>query len=411
MTETNPSVIPPVPEPVDPTISAPSESLEIQDFADPRPAEDPALVPPLVVPSVVVPPPNVPTAVEQLDYDPPARWYWGIAEATMWWFGTLIVHVIGGALVTIALLVAHYTATNPPPFNITDPRKMSILTAGEMTLFVLAAILAVSLRYWGRALRELNFSRPDPRHFLIVLAMTIPLSGCVSLLSVPIRMGWDALGEMWPVLQVLDGLNMMEAVEQMAESTSLSALIFTIAILPAIGEELIFRGAIGRVLIANLGIWGGVLLTSFMFGWMHIHPVHALSVIPLGIAIHLVYLWTRSFWMPILLHFTNNCWAAVAVHFNWTDSIGETPEPTIREVLQLVCAGIAVGALATCLWQSRVRFFRSNGEEFESARFPARVPAIAGIQRQAAPIQLMTLCIAILSAALFHLFIVWSLVT
>jgi len=139
--------------------------------------------------------------------------------------------------------------------------------------------------------------------------------------------------------------------------------------------------------------------------------VHALSVIPLGIAIHLIYLWTRSFWMPMLLHFTNNCWAAVAVHFNWTDSIGETPEPTIKDVLQLVCAGIAVGALATCLWQSRVRFFQANGEEFESARFPTRVPAIAGIQRQAAPIQLVTLCIAILSTALFHLFIVWSLVS
>ena len=329
----------------------------------------------------------------------------------MWWFGTLIVHIIGGALVTIALIVAHFMATNPPPFNITQARTMSILTAGEMTFFVLAAILAVSLRYWGRALRELNFSQPDVRHFLIVLAMTIPLSACVSLLSVPIRMGWEALGEMWTVFQVMDGLNMMEAVEKMAESTSLSALIFVIAILPAIGEELIFRGAIGRVLIANMGIWGGVLLTSFMFGWMHIHPVHALSVIPLGIAIHLVYLWTRSFWMPILLHFTNNCWAAVAVHFNWTDSIGETPEPTIREVLQLVCAGIAVGALATCLWQSRVRFFQANGEEFESDRFPTRVPAIAGIQRQAAPIQLVTLFIAVLSTALFHLFIVWSLVS
>ena len=401
MTETNPSVIPPVPDPVNPTISAASEALEIRDFADPRPPEDPPLDPPQVIPS----------QVEHLDSDPPARWYWGLTEATMWWFGTLIVHVIGGALVLILLLVAHFLETDPSPFSITDDRSMSILTAGEMTFFVLAAILAISLRYWGRALRELNFSLPDVRHVLIVMALTIPLSACVSLLSVPIRMGWEALGEMYPVFQVMDGLNMMESVKQMAESTSLSALIFVIAILPAIGEELIFRGAIGRVLIANLGIWGGVLLTSFMFGWMHIHPVHALSVIPLGIAIHLIYLWTRSFWMPMLLHFTNNCWAAVAVHFNWNDLIGETPEPNIKDVFQLVCMGIAVGALATCLWQSRVRFVQANGEEFESARFPVRVPAIAGIQRQAEPIQLVTLFIAVLSTALFHLFIVWSLVS
>lgn len=393
MTETDPHSVPPVPEPIMPASSASSDAHEIQEVVPPPGrAEIPA---------------DQPVLQSNCD-DPPARWYMGIIEATLWWCGTLTVHVIGGVIMAILLIVANYQAQKPRPFDITDATSMTFLTAGEMTLFVLAAIVAVSIRYWGRTLRELNFSQPDVRHVLIVLGLTLPLSTCVSLLGVPVRMAWEAIGEAWPALKTIDGMNMMSAVEDMAESTSLPTLVFMIAVLPAIGEELIFRGAIGRILIANLGIWGGVLLTSIMFGWMHIHPVHAMSVIPLGIAIHLVYLWTRSFWMPILLHFANNGWASVVVHFNWADSIGETPEPGLYDILQLICGGIAVGALLTCLWQSRIRFFTPSGEEYVSARFPVRLPPITGIEAKGASIQPVVWSIAVVSTLLFNLCVFWS---
>ena len=244
--------------------------------------------------------------------DGPVCWYCGIAEAIGWFMGTLFVHLrwrrfdvdrnhdLDGGI-----------STGKAPGNMQDPRLMFTVTAGEMLIFVLASMLAISIRYWGRTFDELNFSLPDsrarrdrrPRN----IAAIIPGFGLEYSDSVGVAV---CLIETFPVLKILDGLNSMELVKDMARTTSLPVMILVVAVLPAIGEELVFRGAIGRVLIANLGIWGGVLLTSFLFGWIHIHPLHAFAVMPVGLAIHLIYLSTPRFWLPMLLHFMNNSWAA-----------------------------------------------------------------------------------------------------
>ncbi|WP_397568216.1 lysostaphin resistance A-like protein [Schlesneria sp. T3-172] len=335
--------------------------------------------------------------------DPPRSWFWGLFEAAVWWFGTLWVHVIGGIAVAILVITYKVQMQVPKPFDVTDPASMAYLTGGEMLLFVLAAILAVALRYWGSALRELNFSKPDLRHIVIVLAMTLPLSMAVSVFSLPIQMAWQALGDVFPVLKFIDGLNVMEAVQDMSDNTSLSTMIFVIAVLPAIGEELVFRGAIGRILISDLGLWGGVLVTSFLFGWMHIHPVHAMAVIPLGIVIHVVYLWTRSFWMPMLLHFANNTWASVAATLNTPDPMGQMQQLGLFDLLEMVTGGVVIGALATCLWQSRVQFYLPDGQIYESSRFPVRVPAIPGIQSLAGTISPVVSIISVLSVVVYYL--------
>jgi len=39
-----------------------------------------------------------------------------------------------------------------------------------------------------------------------------------------------------------------------------------------------------------------MLITSVLFGIMHVNPAQAIGVMPLGLAMHFVYLTTRSFW-------------------------------------------------------------------------------------------------------------------
>ncbi|MSR31067.1 MAG: CPBP family intramembrane metalloprotease [Gemmataceae bacterium] len=79
-----------------------------------------------------------------------------------------------------------------------------------------------------------------------------------------------------------------------------------IGIGPALGEELWCRGFLGRGLVANHGVIGGVFLTSLLFGIMHVEPRQVVYATAMGMVLHGVYLCTRSLWMPILLHFLNN---------------------------------------------------------------------------------------------------------
>src|SRR5262249_52506622 len=94
------------------------------------------------------------------------------------------------------------------------------------------------------------------------------------------------------------------------------ALLFA-AVLPAVGEELLCRGLIGRGLVARYGPVVGVLLTSLLFGLLHIDPVRMAAATILGIALHAVYLATRSLLASMLLHASINavCISAFKV---WT---------------------------------------------------------------------------------------------
>lgn len=80
-----------------------------------------------------------------------------------------------------------------------------------------------------------------------------------------------------------------------------------IAILPAIGEELLFRGVIQRYLIEwlkNKHI--GVLITSVLFSALHLQFFGFFPRLLLGIFFGYLLVWTRNLWVPVIAHFINN---------------------------------------------------------------------------------------------------------
>ena len=342
-----------------------------------------------------------------LPEDPPRTKVFAVAEALGWWVGALLVHLVAGAGMAVILILINLMSGKANPADIMNPASMMSVTAGEMMLFVIASILAVSVRYWGRTFSELNFRRPDRRHLWMVIGGTLPLSLCVTACSVPVQIGWNYLGDIIPTLKLFDNMNTMEVVKDMATTSSLWSMIFVIALLPAIGEELIFRGAVGRILIANLGLTGGVLLTSFLFGWLHIHPVHALSVMPLGLAIHLVYLWSRSIWLPMLLHFLNNTWASVSAQGSGIDPTRHGDSVQIIDGLLMGVSVVAVIALGIAFRHSRVRLFDAENREWDDSRFPLRV--VPGMHRQSLPIQSTYWRTAVISMVLCHLIVLFEL--
>ena len=50
--------------------------------------------------------------------------------------------------------------------------------------------------------------------------------------------------------------------------------------------------------MGRYGVLVGILLTSLLFGVMHVHPVKIAGAFVFGCFAHLVYLATRSLWVP-----------------------------------------------------------------------------------------------------------------
>jgi membrane protease YdiL (CAAX protease family) len=87
----------------------------------------------------------------------------------------------------------------------------------------------------------------------------------------------------------------------------LTVNIFIMAILPALGEELLFRG-IFQPLFAGLtrNIHWGIIITALLFSFFHFEFYGFLPRFLLGILFGYLFIWTSSIWIPVLAHFVNN---------------------------------------------------------------------------------------------------------
>lgn len=121
--------------------------------------------------------------------------------------------------------------------------------------------------------------------------------------------------------------------------------VAVIGLLPGIAEEFWFRGFFGRGLVGRYGVVAGVLLSSVLFGAMHIEPRQAAYAMFLGICLHLAYLASRSLVVPMLLHMLNNSISVLVPHVVALQFLNK-PTATIP----WYCYPAAVLSLAAVAW-------------------------------------------------------------
>ncbi len=103
-----------------------------------------------------------------------------------------------------------------------------------------------------------------------------------------------------------------------------------ITFLPAIGEELIFRGILQRIFIRIFRSgYSGVIITAFLFSAVHFQFLGFLPRFVLGLVCGLLFLWSGKLWLPVIVHFTNN---AVALIFLYLKDSETSANPDINSV-------------------------------------------------------------------------------
>ena len=105
------------------------------------------------------------------------------------------------------------------------------------------------------------------------------------------------------------------AMTHMRSIWDLLIAILAIAVVPAIVEELYFRGTLQKI-IAD---WSGkpfvaIVITAILFSTFHFSYFGFLSRMSLGIVLGLIYYYTKTIWLPILMHFVNNAICVAALY-------------------------------------------------------------------------------------------------
>ncbi|MCX6258193.1 MAG: CPBP family intramembrane metalloprotease [Bacteroidia bacterium] len=89
--------------------------------------------------------------------------------------------------------------------------------------------------------------------------------------------------------------------------------LLMIAVIPAVGEEFLFRGILQRLFsewTRNKHI--GILIAAVLFSAFHLQFYGFLPRMMLGLLFGYLFIWSESIWLPVAAHFFNNSFAVLS---------------------------------------------------------------------------------------------------
>ena len=108
---------------------------------------------------------------------------------------------------------------------------------------------------------------------------------------------------------------------------SLTSNLIIIAFLPALGEELFFRGIMQKLFSQMIkNNHAAIIITSIIFSAIHMQFFGFLPRMALGIFLGYLLLWSKSLWLPILAHFLNNALIIIFTFLQQQNKINFNPD-------------------------------------------------------------------------------------
>jgi len=122
--------------------------------------------------------------------------------------------------------------------------------------------------------------------------------------------------------------------------------LFHIGLVPAICEEVLFRGYVMRAFEKSWGIWTAIIVSGLLFGLYHMQLANLLPLATLGILLALVTWLSNSILPAIFAHFVNNGGAVVLATFFpdvvFADISPETAPPVWMLIGSLIMSGFII---------------------------------------------------------------------
>jgi len=235
----------------------------------------------------------------------------------------LVLAVLGGILLTMIQYHADMAKAILLLSNINDPSVLPLLKELQILQSVLLFIIPAGIAgylFERSSLGYFGLNKVPSGSILLMILL-------IMMFSLPMINGMVSLNEMMKLPAVFRGIEqwMKEAENQAAQITETFLDVHTIggfavnmlmiAVIPAIGEEMLFRGLFQRLFgewFKNIHI--AIILAAFLFSAVHLQVYGLLPRMILGVMFGYLYLWTGTLWAPVFAHFLNNG-AAVLVSY------------------------------------------------------------------------------------------------
>ena len=226
----------------------------------------------------------------------------------------------------------------------------------SIMMFVVPPIVYYYVTRKENQLRDLGFrpvSQPWPLYILLgvaVMFVSLPVTNQLGAWNEGIRLGgvFERLGDMMKALEE----QAAELTERMLTVDTFSGMLFNlliIALIPAVGEELTFRGVLQQSLTRGLkNPHVAIVLSAAIFSFIHFQFLGFLPRMFLGILLGYMFYVSGSLWTSILMHFVNNGTAVVVYYLNHKGIINVDVDhfgamsPTMVAVSAVVTAALII---------------------------------------------------------------------
>ncbi len=229
-------------------------------------------------------------------------------------------------------------------------------------MFVVPPIVYYIVTRKERQMRDLGFrgiNKPWPLFLLVAVALvfvSMPVTTQLGLWNENMKLG-PAFEKIEEIIKSLEE-TAAAATEKLLNTDSIGGLLvnlIVIALIPAVGEELTFRGVVQQGLTRRMNPHVAILLSAAIFSFIHFQFYGFLPRLFLGMVLGYMFYVSGALWTSMLMHFLNNGFAVVVYYLNNkgvidvdVDHLGQT-----QSVWLLVGnAVVTVGLIVWC-WRKK----------------------------------------------------------
>lgn len=214
-------------------------------------------------------------------------------------------------------------------------------TSGQVLVMGLGTLVVVQLSAArGERINFLRFNFPPKLgiYSLAAAVLTVAVFPTVNFLAwinsfVPAPQSW---------------LDMQETMSEMItgflkSDSSLILGLLHIGLVPAVCEEIMFRGYLQRSMEKSVGVWGAIIITGFLFGAYHLQITNILPLAFLGIMLCYITYVSNSIIPAMVAHLINNGGQVIASSY-YPEMLDETITPQTEMPWLLIFASIVLSS-------------------------------------------------------------------
>lgn len=256
------------------------------------------------------------------------------------------------------------------PRNIIDA-AMLLQTISAAGIFLIPALLFAYMTH-PQPIQYLGLRKPGKPVQWFLVTMVI-------LGAIPVFLGIDGLFKTFDFGKAINEMqekneNAFKALLQMHGLGDLLKALFVLAILPALSEEMIFRGILMRTLHRrNKRIGVAIAITAFIFAMVHYNPYGLFAIFFAAVLLGYIYYLTGSLWLSILAHLINNGLQIVLMYIGNSNADMKTFMEADQLPLWLpLTGGLIMGLSLFLLWKNRTPLPDNWSEDFTETELMQR---------------------------------------